>query len=795
MLPSQKGYCFGSALFLYLNRNAGFTMKKIKRFICIIMSVIILVSAPLTSYMEARAVEFIAVPFIEELLVALGISFGLGAQNDFSAQLYDKNLEDYFNAAASGGTFKLPEYGTVDFSDAHSILSLFDWSMKANMSLLTGDPSHMDSPLEDIDSAYADAALKLDLISYHNTGTCATNAMDESISAVYDDYSGSSEMLADDIQDCFTIIKNGGDFTSSTDDEKTERMLKIWKTFSAITAAGMIGFGNTALPLSTLKEYGNSEFSEYDVVFGDAYFDGNYKTNADGQYVYSISGDGDTYRFVFDKAVSPYKIVGVIEQNMVSFYRLVYEGSSPLLTSVSLTISKQIVLDSGRVYENGKSYNYCYLNNFTGNTPLYSTRDAARDALVSGDFSDAENIQSSYADFKSNIKSAGAVVGSAFSNYVASLRNLSNLIDIIPGISDASNTYGGTAKALEEVADILNNAAGLSVSKPGVDDPDSSSGNYSGILGKILSAINGLPAGILAALTSKFMTANTLTNLINSLPSLFVTAFSAMLDLALKPVISAIDAVPVLMDATLSDIFPDSIAAGKALIAIPRLLTEGFAATVEAVSGIVISVPDVTIPDIVIPEIVIPEIIADVVVGSPEITLNPSYDITVTHDYTGLEGIIFRAVSGVMTDVFVPDEAVALEKVGEIKEYFKFKDDVEDIVSEFEKKVFGIKPSPILKIPIGKPTSKKYNFGTGNYIIIDVSWYAQYKDFGDKIILAFAWAFFIWRIFVLMPGIISGGVGGFFETRDLWNEYSISRAYKNYDNLTPKYTSKNTHGD
>lgn len=778
-------------------------MKKLKRILCIIMSAVILVTAPIASYMEARAVEVIGLPFFEELLVSLGISFGLGAQDDYFSQLYGSGFEDYIDAAASGGTFSLPEFGTVDFSDSRSIMTMLERSMRVNMSLLTGDASHMQNPLFDgIESSYADAALKLDLASYHNTGTCATNAMDESISGLYEEYEADFGALADDVQECFTIIKNGGDLTS-LGDESGARMQKVWKVFCAVAASGMVGSGNAALPLSSLKEYSDSEFSEYDAVFGGAHFDGNYKTNAAGQYVYSISGDGDTYRFVFDKVVSTYQIVGVIDQNMVTFYRLVYEGSSPLLSSASLTISKQIDIASGRVYENGKSYHYCYSGNFSGNIPVYSSRDAARDALVSGDFSDAENKQSSYADFKSNTRGAGAVVGKPFSGFFGSVKSLRKLLDIFPALREASDTYGGTSKALEEVADILNNAAGVAVSKPGTDDPDDSSGSYSGILGKILAAINGLPAGILAALTSKFMTASALTNLINSLPQLFVVSFSAMIDLALKPVIAAIDAVPVLMNATLSDIFPDSIAAGKALISIPALLNEGFGAVVKAVGGIAIDIPDIVIPDIAIPEIVLPEIVLpdivlpDVFVDSPVIALSPTYDITVANDWLGLDDVISRSVQKVVTDVFVPDETVALEKVGEMQEYFKFTEDMKDIISEFEKSVFGITPSPILKIPIGKSKSKKYDYGLGNYIIIDVGWYAEYKDFGDKIILAFAWVFFIWRMFVLLPGIINGTVGGFFTPERVDRmilDSDIKKDYAKLHEMRRDYTTGGVYG-
>lgn len=238
-------------------------------------------------------------------------------------------------------------------------------------------------------------------------------------------------------------------------------------------------------------------------------------------------------------------------------------------------------------------------------------------------------------------------------------------------------------------------------------------------------------------------------------------------------------ALPGVLTDALADVFPNVSDAIEVLIDLPAYL-------LTAISGITVKVPEITIPDIVIPEIAVP----DVFVEAPAITLNPSYDITVANDYAGLEGVISGAVEGVLTDVFVPDEAAITAKLDDMGEYFKFTDDVKDIISEFEKSVFGIVPSPILKIPIGKPKSKKYNYGTGSYFIIDVSWYAEYKDFGDKLVLAFAWAVFIWRIFVLLPGIISGAVGSFFEVGDIYADASIDRAYRKYQKYERKYTDK-----
>lgn len=220
-----------------------------------------------------------------------------------------------------------------------------------------------------------------------------------------------------------------------------------------------------------------------------------------------------------------------------------------------------------------------------------------------------------------------------------------------------------------------------------------------------------------------------------------------------------VDAFPTVITDALVEVFPDVGEVTERIISLPQDIA-------SAVEAITINTPEINIPEITVP---------DVFVEAPAITLNPSYDITVANDFTGLEGIISRAVQGVLTDVFVPNEVATLEKVGEMQEYFKFKDDVITAVDDLKTMLFGITPSPILKIPIGKTTSKKYNYGTGNYIVIDVSWYAPYKQFGDKVILAIAWALFLWRLFLKLPGIISGTEGSIMAADRSYQKYSSGK--------------------
>lgn len=57
-----------------------------------------------------------------------------------------------------------------------------------------------------------------------------------------------------------------------------------------------------------------------------------------------------------------------------------------------------------------------------------------------------------------------------------------------------------------------------------------------------------------------------------------------------------------------------------------------------------------------------------------------------------------------------------------------------------------------------KSVNSKYNWG-GNATVLDMSWYAPYKAFGDALLSAMIWIFFAWRVYVKLPSIINGTAG------------------------------------
>lgn len=79
-----------------------------------------------------------------------------------------------------------------------------------------------------------------------------------------------------------------------------------------------------------------------------------------------------------------------------------------------------------------------------------------------------------------------------------------------------------------------------------------------------------------------------------------------------------------------------------------------------------------------------------------------------------------------------------------------------DILNEFFQDVQSGEP-PKIVIDLSLSESK-YNWGASGYAL-DMSWYARYKPEVDSLLSAMMWLFFIWRVFVALPGIIAGTAG------------------------------------
>ena len=60
----------------------------------------------------------------------------------------------------------------------------------------------------------------------------------------------------------------------------------------------------------------------------------------------------------------------------------------------------------------------------------------------------------------------------------------------------------------------------------------------------------------------------------------------------------------------------------------------------------------------------------------------------------------------------------------------------------------------------------KSKWYTGVLTIVDLSWYAPYKELGDNVICIFAYLAFLWNIFIRLPDIIQGAGAAAYDTAD-----------------------------
>lgn len=114
--------------------------------------------------------------------------------------------------------------------------------------------------------------------------------------------------------------------------------------------------------------------------------------------------------------------------------------------------------------------------------------------------------------------------------------------------------------------------------------------------------------------------------------------------------------------------------------------------------------------------------------------------------------------------LFVPDAAFLDAKIEALRSKYAFADSIINtgtLLGDFFQNI-GSQP-PIIYIDLGSATGS-FKYG-GKVAFIDLTWYAEYKPTVDLIIAAFLWLWFVWRVFLSLPGIIAG-TSGFWGSGD-----------------------------
>ena len=132
---------------------------------------------------------------------------------------------------------------------------------------------------------------------------------------------------------------------------------------------------------------------------------------------------------------------------------------------------------------------------------------------------------------------------------------------------------------------------------------------------------------------------------------------------------------------------------------------------------------------------------------------------------TNLKDNVVTAVTGLGTfiidgikSLFLPEEGFFDEKLNYLCSRFSFAESIVSSVSSLVDTITKLSsskgqtpPSIVMELEV---------YGTTKLVtVIDMSWYAPYKRYGDAVISGMILLFFSWRVFVRLPGIIAGGEG------------------------------------
>lgn len=478
-------------------------MKSFKRIIATILLCITLFLSVFNSYsmtMTVQATE-VALPVIDSLLALFGVEMGLGNQSDFFSTATE--IKDFATTVANGGTVSMPMYGDVNFGDSSEVLKFMMWAQNTHSSISNSSMSDVA-----VDASILAFAKALDKTSYKNSGTSATNAMSDRISKAVGDYNGSSEALAEDVQDTFKVITGG----SASGNNKNNMTPNRWDLFTAIASTFLFGaskdFNEFIDKLSTPKE---STYTEYDNSFSDV---------SDG-YTGSYSAYDNEYDTVYSHN---YNIVAVIHQGTDEISDLYYlaSASQPIAGYLSGSTINIVTLNSNGIkslfcicrswklsthefYGNSSSSSIneaIVRHNYSVYFPIFSSVSAAENFLRTGDTSGIQNLSdtSAYPNFKSNVGTATKTVSVPLGNILDTNPTPDHLRQIAIKVLEKTDPSVGTDDYVPNVKTALEEAAGIDPGSDPDSDTDSkpSTGaiNYTNILQKILAAIKAIPGQI-----------------------------------------------------------------------------------------------------------------------------------------------------------------------------------------------------------------------------------------------------------------------------------------------------------
>lgn len=112
---------------------------------------------------------------------------------------------------------------------------------------------------------------------------------------------------------------------------------------------------------------------------------------------------------------------------------------------------------------------------------------------------------------------------------------------------------------------------------------------------------------------------------------------------------------------------------------------------------------------------------------------------------------IVNAIGDLLKSLFVPSE----ESIKNLRDTFNdkmgFVDKINIFINSVKDMINNITTSPSITIDV--PDN---DYGINEITVIDLTWYAKFKPYGDMVITGFAYIMFIWHMYNALPNILNG---------------------------------------
>lgn len=120
---------------------------------------------------------------------------------------------------------------------------------------------------------------------------------------------------------------------------------------------------------------------------------------------------------------------------------------------------------------------------------------------------------------------------------------------------------------------------------------------------------------------------------------------------------------------------------------------------------------------------------------------------------------IVELLGDLLKSLFVPSEERITGLQNAVMSKFEFVESIKTAVNSFIDIINNLGNAPVLNLKLG---ATKYT-DEMEVAVIDLNWYKPYKQYGDVVLTGIIYAFYLFRIFCNLPGIISGTSSGLKE--------------------------------